>query len=214
MTVEGFIAKWAASESSERANKDSFLKELCAVLGVPEPDVVTGDAARDRYVFEKDVTLVNEGRKNSVGKVDLYKHGCFDLEAKQGSNAGSAKLGSGKRGTAGWTVMMHNAFGQAVGYARVLDDPPPFLVVCDIGHCFDLYACFDGSRTWKPFPDAQHNRVFLSDLAAHLDTLRRIWSDPMALDPSRRSAGHTGRGRAPRRARQDVRGEAPGRKCA
>lgn len=155
MTVEGFIAKWAASEASERANKDSFLKELCGVLGVPEPDVVTGDADRDRYVFEKDATLVHDGKKNSVGKMDLYKHGCFVLEAKQGSNAGAKKLGSGRRGTAGWTVMMLNAFGQAMGYARVLDDPPPFLVVCDIGHCFDLYACFDGSRTWKPFPDAQ-----------------------------------------------------------
>ena len=89
MTVEGFISKWAASEASERANKDSFLKDLCAVLGVPEPDVVTGDVDRDRYVFEKDATLIHEGKKNSVGKIDLYKHGCFVLEAKQGSSDGS-----------------------------------------------------------------------------------------------------------------------------
>ncbi|MBK8695199.1 MAG: hypothetical protein IPN17_23720 [Deltaproteobacteria bacterium] len=49
---------------------------------------------------------------------------------------------------------------------------------------------FDGSRLWKPFPDAQHNRLFLSDLRdpAHLATLKGIWTDPMALDPSRRSA--------------------------
>lgn len=80
MTVEGFIAKWAGSEASERANKDSFLNELCGVLGVPMPDPVTGDADKDRYVFEKDATLINEGKKNSVGKIDLYKHGCFVLE--------------------------------------------------------------------------------------------------------------------------------------
>nr|MBK7067399.1 hypothetical protein [Deltaproteobacteria bacterium] len=191
MTVEGFIAKWAASEASERANKDSFLNELCGVLGVPVPDPVTGDADRDRYVFEKDATLIHEGKKNSVGKIDLYKHGCFVLEAKQGSNDGARKMGSARRGTAGWTVMMiRDALGQAIGYAKVLDDPPPFVVVCDIGHCFDLYACFDGSRLWKPFPDAQHNRLFLSDLRdpAHLATLKGIWTDPMALDPSRRSA--------------------------
>jgi hypothetical protein len=32
------------------------------------------------------------------------------------------------------------AFGQALGYARTLASPPPFLVTCDIGYCFDLYA--------------------------------------------------------------------------
>ena len=149
MTVEGFIAKWAASEASERANKDSFLNELCWVLGVPVPDPVTRDADRDRYVFEKDATLINEGKKNSVGKIDLYKHGCFVLEAKQGSSDGAKKQGSGRRGTAGWTVMMHNAFGQAIGYAKVLDEPTPFVVVCDIGHCFDLYACFDRSPHFR-----------------------------------------------------------------
>ena len=87
-------------------------------------------------------------------------------------------------------MMLRDALGQAIGYDKVLDEPPPFIVVCDIGYCFDLHTCFDGSRVWRAFPDAQHNRIFLSDLAdpAHVATLRGIWSDPMALDPSRRSA--------------------------
>ncbi len=190
MTVEGFIAKWAASEAAERAHKDSFLNELCDVIGVPRPDQLTGDPAKDRYVFEADATLVHDGKKNSVGKMDLYKHASFVLEAKQGSNAGARKVGSARRGTAGWTIMMQEAYGQAMGYAKVLAAPPPFLVVCDIGHCFDLYACFDGSNLWKPFPDAQHNRVFFSTLTdpAVRELLKGIWTNPLALDPSLRSA--------------------------
>ena len=43
-----FVAKWAASGAAERANKDSFLKELCRVLDVPEPEATTGDPERDR----------------------------------------------------------------------------------------------------------------------------------------------------------------------
>jgi len=37
MTVAEFIAKWSASGAAERANKDSFLIELCDLLGVPRP---------------------------------------------------------------------------------------------------------------------------------------------------------------------------------
>ena len=190
MAVETFIAKWATAEAAERAHKDSFLNELCGVLGVPLPDHLTGDPAQDRYVFEKDATLVHDGKPNSVGKMDLYKHGCFVLEAKQGSNPGAKKTGSARRGTAHWTVMMQDAYGQAMGYARVLAAPPPFLVVADIGYCFDLYACFDGSNLWKPFPDAQHNRVFFSTLTdpAVRELLKGIWTAPLALDPALRSA--------------------------
>ena len=32
---EQFILRWSASSGAERANKDSFLNELCDVLGVP-----------------------------------------------------------------------------------------------------------------------------------------------------------------------------------
>jgi hypothetical protein len=185
--LSAFIEKWSKSNAAERANKDSFLLDLCAVLEVATPEPTTADPERDRYVFERDAVLVAEGEKRSVGKVDLYKDGCFLLEAKQGSDAGSGKLGTAKRGTAGWNVAMHGAYGQALGYARTFDRPPPFLVTCDIGHCFDLYACFDGTADYRPFPNAQ-NRVFLRDLAPHVATFRAIFLDPHSLDPSRRSA--------------------------
>jgi hypothetical protein len=117
----------------------------------------------------------------------LYKEGCFILEAKQGSEAGATKLGTAKRGTAMWAAAMQAAQGQAVGYAQTFDNPPPFLIVCDIGYCFDLYATFDGSRNYRDFPSAQHKRIFLRDLGAHVEALRTIFLTPHALDPSKRT---------------------------
>lgn len=187
MDISSFIAKWKRSSASERANKDTFLVELCDVLGVPRPDPATGDLARDRYVFEKPIPTAHEGGKLTVKRVDLYKHGCFLLEAKQGGAAGGRKAGTARRGTATWDLAMDDARGQALGYATSLDDPPPFLIVCDIGHMLELHADFDGSRRWHPFPNAQRSRIYLDDLAQHVDLLRAVWTEPLALDPARRA---------------------------
>ncbi len=60
---------------------------------------------------------------------------------------------------------MSAAHGQALGYATNLNAPPPFLLVCDIGYCFDVYASFDGTGVYRAFPDGHHKRIFLRDLA-------------------------------------------------
>jgi hypothetical protein len=44
MNLSSFISRWSASSGAERANKDSFLNELCDVLGVPRPDPTRGIA--------------------------------------------------------------------------------------------------------------------------------------------------------------------------
>jgi hypothetical protein len=49
-----FIARWRPSSGSERANKDSYLNELCDALEVERPSPTTGDLERDTYVFERD----------------------------------------------------------------------------------------------------------------------------------------------------------------
>lgn len=186
--VAAFVDRWAASGASERANKDLFLAELCDALGVPRPDPATGDSDRDLYVFERDSVMQIEGGKFSIGHIDLYKDGCFVLEAKQGSAAEARKKGTARRDTPGWTVAMQAAFGQALSYARTLTNPPPFLLVADIGYCFDLYASFDGSTNYRPFPRPQGSRLFFKDLPAHIETLRRIWTEPLGLDPTRNAA--------------------------
>ncbi len=62
MGVQQFITLWSASGASERANKDSYLKDLADVLGVPHPAPCTGDGALDSYVLEADA----EERRNLV----------------------------------------------------------------------------------------------------------------------------------------------------
>ncbi|MGO9664573.1 MAG: class I SAM-dependent DNA methyltransferase [Polyangia bacterium] len=185
--LDAFISKWAAAGAAERANKDMFLAELCGVLGVETPNPAMGDPERDTYVFEREARLAHEGGETTIGRIDLYKQGCFILEAKQASGEGSSKLGKAKRGTPAWNILMKEAYGQALGYARSFDRPEPFIIVCDIGHCFDLYATFDGTSNYRPFPNAQASRIFLRDLTEHAGTLRRVFEEPLALDPSKHS---------------------------
>ena len=58
MNLDAFIEHWSKSGASERANKDSFLVDLCDAIEVPRPDPNTGDPARDLYVFERDAIQV------------------------------------------------------------------------------------------------------------------------------------------------------------
>ncbi|HET9232930.1 MAG TPA: DNA methyltransferase, partial [Candidatus Eisenbacteria bacterium] len=184
-SLGSFIARWSASGDAERSNKDSFLAELTDVLGVERPHPKTGIAERDLYVFEKDVPRTRAGGL-SIGRVDLYKHGCFLLEAKQGATTGPRR-----RESPAWNLLMSAAHGQALGYAAHLSEPPPFLLACDIGYCFDLYASFDGAGVYRAFPDGHRKRIFLADLAEHVDLLRAIWTDPQSLDPSKRTVAVT-----------------------
>ena len=83
--LDTFIARWSASAAAERANKDLFLTELCDALRVARPEPSTGESDRDQYVFEKGALLLKDGQRTTTGHVDLYKAGCFVLEAKQGA---------------------------------------------------------------------------------------------------------------------------------
>jgi hypothetical protein len=186
--LQAFVDRWKASSGAERSNSQLFLLELCEVLGVERPEPATTNPERDVFVFEKDAVLTHEGGRISTGKIDLYKAGCFLLESKQGSEADGHKLGTARRGTPGWAIAMRDAWGQAVGYTQTLDAPPPFLVVCDVGYCFDLYATFDGTRSYRDFPDALRHRLYLADLPAHAETLRTVFTDPHRLDPSKHAA--------------------------
>ena len=63
---------------------NSFLSELCDLLGVARPDPSKPDDEENAYVFERSVTFHHPDGSTSTGRVDLYKRGCFILEAKQG----------------------------------------------------------------------------------------------------------------------------------
>ena len=80
---------------------------------------------------------------------------------------------------------------QAEDYAKALPTSegwPPFLVVCDVGHCFEIYADFNGQgKNYAQFPDRQGYRIFLEDLRDEKirERLRLIWLDPHKLDPTK-----------------------------
>ncbi len=208
MDAETFSARWSGSGGAERANYVSFLSDLCRVLGVDEPEPTRPKDADNAYVFEKDVPDPHDDGRSSHRRIDLYKRGCFVLEAKQGveqeaaeetarrteAKKGRAKKGHGTRGTLGWDAFMQRARQQAESYVRLLpgrEGRPPFVLVVDVGHVIEVYAEF--SRTggvYRPFPDARSHRIMMDDLRkpAVRERLRKIWLEPSTLDPTLRAA--------------------------
>ena len=68
---------------------------------------------------------------------------------------------------------MQRARGQAERYAKALPVDhgwPPFLVIVDVGHCFELYADFSlTGKNYSQFPDAQSFRIPLDEIGrAHV----------------------------------------------
>ena len=204
-TTAAFITRWEPSGGKELANYQSFLIELCALLGVAPPEPTTADDRHNAYVFERSVPFLHSDIGSGTGRIDLYKRGCFVLETKQGVDRHIAadpflksdtqtRKGHAVRGTGGWDAAMYRAKEQAEGYARSLspeEGRPPFLVVVDVGHCIELYSEFSCTGgIYRPFPDSVSYRIPLRKLADSetRDRLRRVWTDPLSLDPSRRHA--------------------------
>ena len=121
--VGQFIARWKNSGAAERANYQLFLIELSEILGVPKPSPALPDNEANAYVFERSVEFILDDGSTS-GFIDLYKRGCFVLEAKQGSDApagrkpafrdrrqrpAQAQERDGRRGTRAWDDAMLRA---------------------------------------------------------------------------------------------------------
>jgi hypothetical protein len=211
--VEAFIARWQGQEGGqERANYALFLTELCGLLGLAHPDPASAAHDDNDYVFERVVKEPGREGAASSRRIDLYKRDCFVLEAKQSRLAGDKKLTGtpqlpglalaeetaprGKRASANrsWDVLMLNARAQAENYVRLLPtshEPPPFVLVCDVGHAIEVYANFrrDG-KAYDQFPDRRSFRIYLEDLRDDKvrERLKAIWTDPVSLDPSRHAA--------------------------
>lgn len=209
-SLDGFIEYWSRAGASERANAQAFLLHLTRELGVPGPL----HRHEDGYSFEFPVRIPTGPGTHSDGRIDLYRRASFVLEAKQftapvaeppelalvGETTGTihAKKKAGPvRGSDAWDDAMLKARVQAERYARALpaeEPPPPFLIVVDVGHSFEIYADFtQAGKSYLPFPDPRSFRVRLADLREdHVrERLRRIWLDPLSLDPARVSAAVT-----------------------
>lgn len=184
-TIEDFIHRWSRAGGSERANYQLFLTELCTLLELPMPEPAGDDTRDNTYVFERRVVMPQPDGSSNNGFIDLYRRGCFVLEAKQTGKP----LDSG-----GWDKAMLRAHNQADQYARALpadEGRPPFIVVVDVGRNIELYAEFSRSgATYTPYPDPRSHRIRLEDLRQEevRQRLAAVWLDPLSLDPSRRSA--------------------------
>ncbi len=185
--VEAFIHKWQAAPGSELSNSQSFIMDLCALLGVERPHA-TADQA---YMFERPITFRHGDGSTSAGRVDCYRRGCFVWESKKLNLPGAV---AGKPGARRLDDALMRARAQAEAYARALpaaEGRPPFVVVVDVGNVIELYAEFSRSgATYTPFPDARSHRIALADLVRPevRERLRLLWLDPLALDPARVSA--------------------------
>ncbi len=222
ITPEAFIEHWSKAEASERANAQAFLIGLAKLLGVPEPS----NSHADGYSFEFPVKIPTGPGVFVDGRMDLYRRGCFVLESKQFQESkpeptqlelaaeeagviGKKKSSQPVRGTGAWDDAMTKARGQAERYVRALpgDEPtPPFLIVVDVGHTFELFADFSqAGKAYLPFPDPRTFRIRLADLADEKirERLRLVWTESRrARSRARLRRCHPRSLRAPRRACQ------------
>ncbi|MGH6851247.1 MAG: type IIL restriction-modification enzyme MmeI, partial [Methylocella sp.] len=211
--LDSFIARWTSGEGGqERANYQLFLSELCDALEVPRPDAASHDAHLNAYAFERAVNFREPDGSTARGRIDLYKRGSFVLEAKQSRRPGTEKAQQSslfddepqetaplgvRTASRTWNVLMLNARQQAEQYAKALpasEGWPPFLIVCDVGHCFEIYADFTGQgKNYAQFPDRQGFRIYLEELRQEeiRERLRLIWLDPQKLDPTKIAAKAT-----------------------
>ncbi len=203
---EGFIARWADAPGTERQNSQSFLRDLCDLLGVERPGE-PGAGTPDDYVFERPVEHEERGLR-TTRFLDLYRRGCFILESKQSSQRGSRgardprqtalphlpEAAQAAQGSPHWDRIMRRAYLQARAYVADLppDHPaPPFLILVDVGRVIELYADFTGQgRNYAQFPDRASFQITMEALRdpQRRDRLRRVWTDPHGLNPARATA--------------------------
>ena len=160
--AETFVAKWTGIAASELSTSQSFLLDLCGLLGVDAPH----PTAEQDYMFERPITFKHGDGSTSAGRIDLYRRGAFVLESKKLKAATHTK---------GFDEGLLRARSQAEAYARALpaaEGRPPFVVVVDVGNRIELYSEFSRSGgTYVPFPDPGSYRIALGDLRRPGDLL-------------------------------------------
>ncbi len=201
MDVEEFITRWSGATLTERSNYQTFIIQLCAVLGVAAPDQ---KSAGDRdYCFERAVKFPFREGKGCSGSIDCFKRASFVMEVKQSKKRAPGgeydlrqlmafldrrKRRRSAREEEAIKRLMVGARQQAENYAQALPERPPFLVLVDVGEAIYLWSELQrGGKGYAPFPDLERCRIALTDLREPevRERLRKVWDDPGSLDPAK-----------------------------
>jgi hypothetical protein len=206
--IDDFISHWKGATAPEQSISQQFLLELCELLEVPPP----GNQRNGSYTFEFHVSELQPDGTAKDRRIDFYRRACFVLESKKfqekiveqtnlelaaekmGAVAKRKKIAAPVRDTDRWDDAMLKAFIQARDYVRALptsEPAPPFLLVVDVGHVIEVRADFSlTGRAYQPFPDPLTYRIPLKNLRDEKirNQLKLIWTNPLELDPSKRSA--------------------------
>jgi hypothetical protein len=208
--VEEFINKWSGlAGGAEKANFGPFIYDLVRALDLPEPEPAEGGKL-GAYQFEAPIPNASFRNPQNKGSADLYKRGCFIMEAKQSYmppkdqlplemvGEGTALIPLTPAG-ARYDRYMTTARAQVENYAKNLpasEPVAPFLIVCDIGRAIEIYHDSAGNgRGYTFFPDKLSYRVALAKLrdAEIAARLKAIWTDPRSIDPRFHAADVTRR---------------------
>lgn len=199
-----FVGEWSARRGvTEQGHAHLYLVGLMAYLDVTAPRPPLRGAQAEDFGFEHAVRSPFDG-PGQPRRIDLYKRDCFILETKATGDHRRALGLFGRRtvpltGPAAiiqrsWETEMLEARKQAQGYVFQLPPEhatPPFLLICDLAHGFEVWADFSGTgRGYVPFPSRDDYR-FAHEELAHPEIqarLQAIWNDPRSLDPGRNAA--------------------------
>jgi hypothetical protein len=162
LSVPDFVARWKASELTERSAAQSHFIDLCDVLEHPRPAEV--DHTGEFFTFDKHVS------KNLGGKgfADVWKRDYFAWEYK------------------GKHKDLNAAYEQLLNYREDLDNPP-LLVVCDQNR-FEVHTNFTNTRKRVyrfTLDDLQANQPTSTCELPPLEVLKALFFEPQRLHPSR-----------------------------
>lgn len=173
--------RWVDAAAAERANYQLYLIELCDAIGVPRPrPASTGGVVADAaaYQFEYAVKTTTRDGTIATNYIDLYKAGCFALEAKDSEDGATT------------TRLLTKAFGQVSNYAKDLSERPPYILVLDVGKSLLVWDRWSGAYGGFHLGVRIDLRT-LHENAAHVALLRDIWTDPSIRDPRRHAQAIT-----------------------
>lgn len=186
--VSEFLKRWNGNSGSERANFQSFMRDLCTLLDLPHPDPGEGDTSQNAYVFERFIASPRVDGNTDNRYIDLYRRDCFVLEGKQ---TGKEVASQSHQNAINAAVAQAERYVRGLPQDEVEHGRPPFIVIVDVGNAIYTYSEF--TRTggnYVPFPDPRHYEIRLEDLhepeVQH--RLRQLWLEPDQLDPSKHAA--------------------------